>query len=290
EIICVDDCSPDGSMEIVRQFAKDDKRIKIITHKKNLRQGGARNSGIEVARGEYIFFLDPDDFLSNDTVLRDLCDIAVENDAKIVNAKFQHYNNKVGQFCKLDNSLKLGGVLLQILPDNFFELPFSATVKLYHSSVFNDKNIRFENNIIYEDVLFYFILFTKIKSVFLTNLTAIMYRSRTRSTTALADMDDNIKYDNCLKVVKLVFYYLKKNRLLTTYEKPFMKICRRFYNTMNRKTSLKFKKEVNSFLNNQKVSFKIKFPLIRPVIKAILLFVPVKLWRRKLRRMLKNEL
>ena len=68
EIICIDDASTDNSLEIIREFAKKDKRIKIIAHMKNKHQGGARNSGLDIATGKYIWFIDADDYVDLDAV------------------------------------------------------------------------------------------------------------------------------------------------------------------------------------------------------------------------------
>ena len=64
EIICINDCSPDNSQKILEEYAAKDSRIKIINHKVNTRQGGARNTGIENASGEYVWFVDSDDFIA----------------------------------------------------------------------------------------------------------------------------------------------------------------------------------------------------------------------------------
>jgi len=64
EIILVNDCSPDPIDGIISQeFAERDSRITYIKHATNRRQGGARNTGLEVATGEYIWFVDSDDFI-----------------------------------------------------------------------------------------------------------------------------------------------------------------------------------------------------------------------------------
>lgn len=63
EIICVDDCSPDNSAEIIKEYAAKDNRIKYIKHTENKFQGGARNTGIQAAAGKYITFVDSDDYL-----------------------------------------------------------------------------------------------------------------------------------------------------------------------------------------------------------------------------------
>lgn len=61
EIICVDDKSTDNSLEILEDYASKDKRIRVIKHEQNRGLGEARNSGLKVATGEYIHFLDSDD-------------------------------------------------------------------------------------------------------------------------------------------------------------------------------------------------------------------------------------
>lgn len=63
EIICVDDCGQDKSIEIAKEFAKKDKRIKIVQNERNLGTFATRNNGALSAKGEYLLFLDSDDFL-----------------------------------------------------------------------------------------------------------------------------------------------------------------------------------------------------------------------------------
>ena len=66
EIIFVDDLGTDYSMEKVRMAAAEDSRIQIIENKKNIGPGLSRNKGIEAARGEYLSFVDPDDYVAPD--------------------------------------------------------------------------------------------------------------------------------------------------------------------------------------------------------------------------------
>jgi glycosyltransferase involved in cell wall biosynthesis len=65
EIICIDDQSTDGSLGILKDYAAIDPRIRIITQK-NAGAGAARNTGLKVAKGEYLSFLDSDDFFELD--------------------------------------------------------------------------------------------------------------------------------------------------------------------------------------------------------------------------------
>ena len=63
EVICVDDCSPDGSRTIVERLQKEYSTLKLLCHTENKRQGGARNTGMKVAQGRYIWFVDSDDYI-----------------------------------------------------------------------------------------------------------------------------------------------------------------------------------------------------------------------------------
>ena len=66
EVICVNDCSTDNSLDVVYDFANKDKRIKVINNPLNMKQGASRNIGIKMATGEYIGFIDSDDWIDLD--------------------------------------------------------------------------------------------------------------------------------------------------------------------------------------------------------------------------------
>lgn len=69
EVLCIDDCSPDGSNAIIEGYQKMYANLRLVHHKENLRQGGARNTGIREANGEYCIFVDADDSLPQFDVL-----------------------------------------------------------------------------------------------------------------------------------------------------------------------------------------------------------------------------
>ncbi len=68
EIIVVDDASPDESWDMIQNYARRDPRIVPFRHKQNKHLGGARNTGIEAARSEWLLFLDSDDYIAKNTV------------------------------------------------------------------------------------------------------------------------------------------------------------------------------------------------------------------------------
>lgn len=69
EVLCVDDCSPDGSAAIIEDYQKQHPNLQLIRHEKNGRQGAARNTGIRHAKGEYCMFVDADDSLPQMDIL-----------------------------------------------------------------------------------------------------------------------------------------------------------------------------------------------------------------------------
>lgn len=68
EIICVNDCSKDNSLQVLNEYASKDSRIVVINHKENMNAGGARNSGIKAAKGNYVCFVDNDDWMTSNAI------------------------------------------------------------------------------------------------------------------------------------------------------------------------------------------------------------------------------
>ena len=61
EVICVDDCSTDNTVDVIKEYQKQYPNIRLICHTENKTAGGARNTGMDAAKGEYLWFVDPDD-------------------------------------------------------------------------------------------------------------------------------------------------------------------------------------------------------------------------------------
>ena len=68
QVICVDDCSTDGSLQLLREYAAQDSRIEVIALSENQGQAHARNKGLQYAKGDYICMLDADDWFSSDAL------------------------------------------------------------------------------------------------------------------------------------------------------------------------------------------------------------------------------
>lgn len=83
EIICVDDKSTDNTVDVLRSYAKQDPRIKVFAKEQNEGSGKSRNFGIDNASGDYVVFMDPDDYYPENDTLEKLYGAAVQNDVEI---------------------------------------------------------------------------------------------------------------------------------------------------------------------------------------------------------------
>ncbi len=97
EVLCLDDASTDESAAMCQQFAQDDERFKVVSFDESRGAAGARNAGIAMATGDYLMFMDADDWYPTDKVLERLYRAAVEHDALIVGGSFSEYDEKTGK-------------------------------------------------------------------------------------------------------------------------------------------------------------------------------------------------
>ena len=99
EIICVDDGSTDNSLDILKEYEQKDKRVKVI-QQKNAGAGAARNNGLSIATGEYLSFLDSDDFFEFD-MLEKAYEKAKGSNAQIVVFRSDQYREDLKEFVKV---------------------------------------------------------------------------------------------------------------------------------------------------------------------------------------------
>ncbi len=90
QIICIDDASPDRSLEIIKDYAERDKRIEYIALSQNKGVGNARNVGLSKVRGEYISWIDSDDVI-HPKFVETLLSIAIKGDCDIVECNLTRF-------------------------------------------------------------------------------------------------------------------------------------------------------------------------------------------------------
>lgn len=138
EIICINDGSTDHSLEILKQYAKNDSRIKIIDQQ-NKGVSAVRNAGLAIAKGAYIGFVDSDDTIEND-FFEKLIDNAENTKSDAVYSKLSA-NHNLGGF---SGEIESPQILQNLLPQFFMQDNLnSVCIKLFCLKIINDHNIRF---------------------------------------------------------------------------------------------------------------------------------------------------
>lgn len=241
EIILVDDGSTDGSPAICDMYAEKFSNIKVI-HKENGGLGYARNTGMEVARGTYIGFLDSDDYVSG-YMYETLLDLIIKNEADCAYCDFTRFwGDKVEAIDTHKKEIKVyagAEVLNPYLLDRVGCKPSekedctygaSVCVGLFKKSILDDNKIHFvsERKIISEDMIFDLEFLPYCKKIVHTNEVLHFYRFNPNSLTTryVADrfeknvalcheMDKRLKkvYDADVYKLSLERYFLKITRI-----------------------------------------------------------------------------
>jgi glycosyltransferase involved in cell wall biosynthesis len=187
EVIIIDDETPDNTVEIVLNYIKNKSNAKIISQK-NKGLGGARNTGIENARGKYLLFLDADDWLFpqalNDLYLNLTEEDIIEFSVSIKN-DFTELNT-----INFSNSITLSGI-------EFFrkyDTINSACNKAYKNEFLNLNNLRFKEKIYGEDIEFNSRAFLLAKSVKSIEEKLIVFYQSEDSITRNREFKKKIKY------------------------------------------------------------------------------------------------
>lgn len=173
EIILVNDGSPDKCGEICDSYARIDNRIKVI-HKENGGLSSARNVGLDIASGEYIMFVDSDDWIEEYSLEK--LDKYMDMSYDIINFKFSFVKEGSKNIIELQSDPKEGYEcdLISYIDKLFMgELSFFIWNKLYKKDLFNE--VRFPEGRNYEDLATIYKLYFNAKSIIVTDYTLYYY-------------------------------------------------------------------------------------------------------------------
>lgn len=180
QIILVDDGSPDGCAARCDEWAERDARISVI-HKLNGGQADARNFGMRISNGDYVSFIDSDDYVSEDFI-KVLLSTALEHNSDIVVCEYVKFFDE-GEYEEYhDDSIVSNYSTLNGLSALIDENPFHLHVwdKLYKRKVIKD--ICFEVGRIHEDVFWLYQAFGHAEKITKLNKTMYFYLQRKTST------------------------------------------------------------------------------------------------------------
>ena len=157
EVICVDDGSTDKSLDILKEYAKKDKRMTVI-RQQNLHAGVARNAGLSQAKGEYLSFLDSDDFFELN-MLEEIYDKSKQNDDDIFIYNYDFYDNAMNSYKESykynSRYLQQEGFSAKDYPKYIYFLATpNAWTKLFKRTLIINNSIYFENCSSCNDITF----------------------------------------------------------------------------------------------------------------------------------------
>ncbi|MBQ2871532.1 glycosyltransferase [bacterium] len=226
EFICVNDGSTDNSLEILNEYAKNDSRF-VIINQHNQGQGVARNNALEVAKGEYVAFVDPDDWVEK-TMFEELYAKFKETNADVIQFNFKLYFEKTGKVeykksflnlkkeynSKIESSYNWKNIQKNCLSQNIF----SACIRAYALSFLRKNNIRFNEGKIGEDNLFVIMTIMLANQIYyITNRYFYNYRVRLGSSTNSLSNNNFDVFNN----IKSIEKFLMSNGFLPELESAF---------------------------------------------------------------------
>ena len=207
EIILIDDGSTDLSGKICDEFAKKDERV-VVIHKSNGGLSSARNAGIDVAKGEYIGFVDSDDYVAPQ-MYRELYESICENNADVSICGYMTVteagNPQIS--CSLKKEQLSGFEALRKLGiDGIGGPPFVIAVnKLYRKSLFS--KIRFPNGKLHEDAFIMHEIFDNCSLISTVDRVLYFYRQRNDSITKQVY---SVRHLDCVEAYYARYNYYKK--------------------------------------------------------------------------------
>lgn len=215
EIIICNDASTDESANIIEKYMRIDDRIKLITHNENQGLSVSRNDGIKMASGEYIFFLDSDDYI-------------MENVLTILYHKIKSANADVLYFGYEEHSVNSQNNIKRNSHKSIYPKVedghdfFCRAIKegnacvtswsaIYKNQFLKENNIKFKPYIIHEDNLFYYEVLMKAKCVTSVNDVCYNYIRRDNSLS----LSQNIYHEKIWSLCSIIadINYLNKNNM-----------------------------------------------------------------------------
>ncbi len=178
ECLLIDDCTPDGSMAIVEEMVNNYNgpiSFVLLKHKENRGLSSARNTGVLHAKGDYVFFMDSDDYIMPHCLQYFLDNLTKYEDVDMIIGNVRN--------CKADNNMinSVHDTYLMTDRNSFFQRMLQHKIYLYawnkliKRDVLMRYHIFFEEGILYEDQCWSYLLFSKVSSILLLSQVTYVY-------------------------------------------------------------------------------------------------------------------
>lgn len=184
EVICIDDCSPDGSRAIVDRLQQEYPTLKLLRTPENLRQGGARNMGLDIAQGKYIWFVDSDDYIKANC-LKQMLDLMDAQYLEILKFTFtnQSTNEQSAHYIQFGPCTGSELIFDAPLGERSGQRCCSVCAEIIRRDLIENQHARFVEKKQYEDDDYMYPLFAAAKRVMSIDFAPYVVRYVPNSTT-----------------------------------------------------------------------------------------------------------
>lgn len=216
EIIAVDDASTDDSLKILREFEKRyPGRVKAVASPENRRQGGARNLGLREAQGQYIGFMDADDWVVEDLYER-MVELAKSTGADVVGTDMSrvYEHTMIPAEREACNFLSQTGIFDHEIRKEYLLHPGPLVTKIYAREIFFDKEFQFPEHMSYEDNATFVEIGMRIKHFEHIPEANMFYYQHGDSTTHTYDLK---KYEDRMEAMRIMLKDAKENGALEEF-------------------------------------------------------------------------
>lgn len=254
EIICIEDASTDSSLEILEYFAQKDSRIKILRNDSNQGPGYSRNKGLDVAQGEYISFLDGDDWFGLDAFEILIKKIEEDNLDVLLFKNIVYYDEPrefgFEEYYDMEFMNKFEDQVFNhwnLDKTKLFDISNAPWNKFYSKSFLDDKNIRFPNeNLIHEDNPFFYKVITSADKISIIDK---YLHNRRRRQDSIMTLTNERLFDNIDIAYTILDLFFEDKELYEYYKKEvltyiFAVIFKGKYNKIDDELKEKFFKKV----------------------------------------------
>ena len=249
EIICVNDASTDRSPLILEEYSKKNSRIVIVNNAKNSRLGPTRNHGMEIATGDYVHFLDSDDWLEPDAYEKLVNTIEKISDIDVIHFFWNDVSDKtrkiVSYACEDDKFLSK---TINLYNDSNLLKIWDRRVwnKLYSNNFLKKNNLKFNDYPCHEDTEFSLLVILKAQKIYFLNEVLLNYRVENNKSLVgncqkyykYAVLSYNFAFDRCnnldndLKIKIMVSEYKNMFNILRNAYRRATLSYKAFYNIL----------------------------------------------------------
>ena len=236
ELIIVNDNSNDNSHKIIETFINENTNIKYIDNKENKGVSNCRNEAIKISSGEYILFIDSDDYL-DENMIETMYNEASNNDLDIAMCGyFVDYEdgNTQNRIINLDeNRIYSGYEILSEILHHKNGVTGHSWNKLLKASIIKENNIQYPEHMkIYEDVAFFSRLFPYCKKI--KNIKKMFYHYIQRNNSSIKTINESVVLDT-EEIVRLVNESISKLDLMNDFKAEYCAFVMRMFSVASHK-------------------------------------------------------